>query len=101
MIRNLIRSCVQRRIGVLVVSLVVAAYGLHSYFATPIEAYPDVTNIQVNVITQLPGLAAEEIERQVTIPLERVLNGTPGMILIRSESCFGLSLVWLVFEDDA
>ncbi|MFT3838232.1 MAG: CusA/CzcA family heavy metal efflux RND transporter [Myxococcaceae bacterium] len=101
MLRALIGFCVHRRIGVLMVSLVVVAYGLLSYYRTPIEAYPDVTNIQVNVITQYPGLAAEEIERQVTIPLERVLNGTPGLILIRSESLFGLSLVWLVFQDDA
>jgi cobalt-zinc-cadmium resistance protein CzcA len=101
MLRSLIGLCVHRRVGVLMVSLVVGAYGLQAYMRTPIEAYPDVTNIQVNVITQYPGLAAEEIERQITIPLERVLNGTPGMILIRSESLFGLSLVWLVFEDNA
>src|SRR5438874_4434572 len=100
MIRSLISTCVHRWVGVLVVSLMVAAYGMVSYFRTPIEAYPDVTNVQVNIITQYPGLAAEEIERQVTIPLERALNGTPGMILIRSESLFGLSLVWLVFEDN-
>ncbi len=77
----------------------VAAYGGYAYLNTPIEAYPDVTNVQVNVIAQLPGLAPEEIERQVTIPLERVLNGTPGMMSMRSESLFGLSLVWLAFED--
>src|SRR5690606_3017803 len=56
---------------------------------------------QVNVIAKHPGLAPEEIERQVTIPLERALNGIPGMTLMRSESLFGLSLVFLVFEDDA
>ncbi|MCL2831216.1 MAG: CusA/CzcA family heavy metal efflux RND transporter, partial [Betaproteobacteria bacterium] len=67
---------------------------------TPIEAFPDVTNAQVQVITQMPGYAAEEIERQVTVPLERALNGTPGMTLLRSESLFGLSLVTLIFDDD-
>jgi cobalt-zinc-cadmium resistance protein CzcA len=77
----------------------IAAYGAVAYRDTAIEAFPDVTNIQVNVIAQMPGQAPEEIERQVTIPLERVLNGTPGMIQMRSESLFGLSLVWLTFDD--
>lgn len=83
----------------LAVVLGIAAYGAVAYRETAIEAFPDVTNIQVNVIAQMPGQAPEEIERQVTIPLERVLNGTPGMIQMRSESLFGLSLIWLTFED--
>ena len=86
--------------AVLFATLVVVAFGLRAYFDTPIEAYPDVTNTQVTVITQLPGNAPEEIERRVTIPLERELNGTPGMTLMRSESLFGLSLITLTFADD-
>src|SRR5262245_49794594 len=101
MLRELIRLCVQRRLAVLVTTILIAAYGLDSYLDTPIEAFPDVTNYQVNVIAQLPGLAPEEMERQVTIPLERELNGTPQMKLMRSESLFGLSLVFLIFSDDA
>jgi cobalt-zinc-cadmium resistance protein CzcA len=101
MLRALIRLCVERRIAVLVVTLLIAAYGVKSYLDTPIEAFPDVTNYQVNVIAQLPGLAPEEIERQITIPLERELNGLPEMTLMRSESLFGLSLIFLVFSDDA
>lgn len=101
MLRNLIHACVQRRLAVLLLMAVFAAFGLRAYLATPIEAFPDVTNAQVQVITQMPGYAAEEIERQVTVPLERTLNGTPGMTLIRSESLFGLSLVTLIFDDDA
>ena len=81
-------------------TLVVAAFGLRAYLDTPIEAYPDVTNTQVTVITQLPGNAPEEIERRITVPLERELNGTPGMTLMRSESLFGLSLITLTFSDD-
>jgi cobalt-zinc-cadmium resistance protein CzcA len=73
---------------------------VRAYLATPIEAYPDVTNAQVTVISLYPGYASEEIERQVTVPLERALNGTPGMTLLRSESLFGLSLVTLIFGDD-
>jgi cobalt-zinc-cadmium resistance protein CzcA len=97
----LIRLCVERRLLVLLVTLSVAAYGVRALLATPIEAYPDVTNVQVNVIAQMPGLAPEEIERQVSVPLERALNGTPGMILMRSESLFGLTLLFLTFDDDA
>src|SRR5262245_22297949 len=85
----------------MVLALGAALWGARAYQRTSIEAYPDVTNIQVNVIAQMPGQAPEEIERQVTVPLERVLNGTPGMLTMRSESLFGLSLIWLVFEDDA
>ena len=72
-----------------------------SYLHTAIEAYPDVTNVQVGVIAQAPGLAPEEVERQITQPLERELNGTPGLVSLRSESYFGLAMVNLVFNDDA
>jgi cobalt-zinc-cadmium resistance protein CzcA len=101
MLQSLIRFCVSRRVPVLVVTLAIAGYGVRAYMATPVEAYPDVTNLQVKVIAQLAGLAPEEIERQVTVPLERVLNGTPGMLLMRSESLFGLSIIGLTFEDGA
>lgn len=100
MLAYLIHVCVNRRFVAMAVTLAVAAYGVYAYLQTPIEAYPDVTNVQVNVITVMPGQAPEEIERQVTIPLERELNGTPGVTLLRSESLFGLSLIWLVFDDD-
>jgi cobalt-zinc-cadmium resistance protein CzcA len=100
MLRLLIETCVHRRTATLFATLVVAAFGLHAYYDTPIEAYPDVTNTQVTVITQLPGNAPEEIERRITVPLERELNGTPGMVLMRSESLFGLSLITLTFSDD-
>src|SRR3954462_11479822 len=101
MLRALIELCVRRRIGTLVAILVTGVYGVRAYLDTPIEAFPDVTNVQVQVIAQLPGLAPEEIERQVTVPLERSINGTPGMLNMRSESLFGLSLLALTFEDDA
>ena len=69
MLRALIKFCVERRLAVLVTTALIALYGIKSYLDTPIEAYPDVTNYQVNVIAQMPGLAPEEIERQLTIPL--------------------------------
>jgi heavy metal efflux system protein len=101
MLRQLIELCVRRRLPALVVTAGIAAYGVSAYLSLPVEAYPDVTNVQVIVIAQLPGQAPEEIERQVTVPIERVLNGTPGAILMRSESLFGLSRVLLTFDDDA
>ncbi len=101
MLRALIDLCVRRRFAALGAAAAIAAYGLFAYFHATIEAFPDVTNVQVTVITQMPGLAPEEVERQVTIPLERALNGTPGSIALRSQSLFGLSLVTLTFEDDA
>lgn len=101
MLKLIIETCVHRRVAAIVMTAIVAIFGIRAYLATPIEAFPDVTNAQVQVITQMPGYAAEEIERQVTVPLERTLNGTPGMTLLRSESLFGLSIVTLIFDDDA
>jgi len=101
MLKFLIEACVHRRIAAVFFTAVVAAFGIRAYLNTPIEAFPDVTNAQVTVITQMPGYAAPEIERLITVPVERVLNGTPGMTLIRSQSLFGLSLVTLTFRDGA
>ena len=101
MLRPILQFCISRRLPVLAVTLAIALYGITQYLATPIEAFPDVTNLQVTVIAQYPGLAPEEMERQVTVPLERVLNGTPQMLTMRSESLFGLTLVSLTFEDQA
>ena len=101
MLHALVRLCVERRFAALIITGLVAAYGVHAYLRTPIEAFPDVTNLQVSVIGQVPGLAPEEIERQLTVPLERVLNGVPGAISMRSESLFGLSLIFITFDDDA
>src|SRR5262252_907073 len=100
MLKQLIDLCVSRRFAVLAFTAGVAIYGFGAYNDTPIEAFPDVTNYQVNVITKAPGLASEEVEKQITLPLERALNGTPGMISMRSESLFGLSLIYQTFDDD-
>ena len=101
MLRSFVALMVHGRLAAVAMTLVVAAYGIFAYRATAIEAYPDVTNVQVSVITLAAGLAPEEVERQITLPLERSLNGTPGMISLRSESYFGLSLVTLRFDDDS
>src|SRR3981081_2450652 len=79
----------------------VAIYGIYSFTQLTIDAYPDRAHTSSQVITQAPGLAAEEVEQQITIPLERELNGTPGLFIMRSKSTFGLSLITLVFRDGA
>ena len=99
MLRTLIETCVHRRLAVITITVIISIFGIHAFMETPIEAYPDVTNTQVTVISLMPGYAPEEVERQVTVPLERVLNGTPDMIQMRSQSLFGLSLITVTFED--
>src|SRR6476659_1670311 len=101
MLDKLIETCVHRRVATIFAVFLFAAFGVRAYLNTPIEAFPDVTNAQVTVITQMPGYAPEEIERTITVPLERNLNGTPRTIQLRSESLFGLSLITLTFDDDA
>ncbi|MEG0447430.1 MAG: CusA/CzcA family heavy metal efflux RND transporter [Comamonas sp.] len=101
MLRSFISFVVHRRLLAVCATLAIAVYGVYSYLQTAIEAYPDVTNVQVGVIAQAPGLAPEEVERQITQPLERELNGTPGLVSLRSESYFGLAMVNLVFNDEA
>lgn len=100
MLRIIIDASVRHRVIALLITACITAFGLHAFMRTSIEAFPDVTNLQVNVIAQAPGLAPEEMELQVTVPLERALNGIPGAQLMRSESLFGLSLIWVVFEDN-
>jgi len=76
-------------------------WGIISFHTLPVEAYPDVANNYVDIITQWPGWAAEEIEQQVTIPIETVMNGLPHLEHLRSTSLFGLSSVMLIFDDDS
>src|SRR5271170_7034740 len=75
--------------------------GINAFRELPVEAYPDVTNVSVQIITLFPGHAAEEVERLVTIPLENVMNGIPKRVSMRSISLFGLSQITIVLEDDA
>jgi len=101
MIERLLQFCVDHRRTFCVLAVVLAIVGYYSWTQLAIEAYPELAPVTVQVTTQLPGLAAEEIEQQVTIPLERGLGSTPGLVSMRSSSTFGLSLITLVFEDGA
>src|SRR5712691_2448142 len=89
----------RKRLVVAMVCLFAGIYGYYSWTQLAVEAYPDIADVTAQVVTQAPGLAAEEIEQQVTIPLERELNGTPGLLVMRSKSTFGLSLITLIFRD--
>lgn len=99
MINQFVSSALHRRILVLVVFLLLGTFGYLSWQELAIEAYPDIADTTAQVVTQYPGHAAEEVEEQVTIPIERELNGTPGLYVMRSRSTFGLSLITLVFQD--
>jgi cobalt-zinc-cadmium resistance protein CzcA len=100
MLDRLIDLAVHRRLATLLFTMGLLGYGVFAYFNLPIEAYPDVTNLQVNIITLFPGQAAEEVERQVTIPLERGLSALPKAIDLRSVSVFGLSYIIVTFDDE-
>ena len=100
MIRRLVDFALQNRFLVLAAAILLFAWGVVSFHRLPVEAYPDVANNYVDVIAQWPGISAEQIEQQVTIPLETVMNGIPGVAHVRSWSIFGLSTVEMVFGED-
>jgi cobalt-zinc-cadmium resistance protein CzcA len=99
MMEKLFKIFIHNRWLILTCFLVVAAIGVYSWFQLPIDAYPDIADVTVQVSTQVPGLAAEEMEQQITIPLERELNGIPGLQTMRSRNAFGISAIILVFKD--
>ena len=96
---KLIEFTLRRRWLVAVAFLVISAFGIYSWTRLSVDAYPDIADVTVQVVTQVPGLAAEEIEQQITIPLERALNGIPSLNMMRSRNAFGLSVIILVFDD--
>ncbi|HEX4166985.1 MAG TPA: CusA/CzcA family heavy metal efflux RND transporter [Bryobacteraceae bacterium] len=101
MIRALVDFALKARLLILAVTLMLLVWGGIAFHNLPIEAYPDVANNYVQVITQWPGRAAEEVEQQVTIPVEIQLNGIPHLQALRSFSLFGLSSITMIFDDDS
>ncbi|HUK47104.1 MAG TPA: CusA/CzcA family heavy metal efflux RND transporter [Terriglobales bacterium] len=99
MIRRLVDFALNNRLMVLALALIVFAGGVVAFHDLPIEAYPDVADNYVDIITQWPGISAEQIEQQVTIPIEIAMNGIPQVVHLRSFSLFGLSDVKLIFDD--
>jgi cobalt-zinc-cadmium resistance protein CzcA len=101
MIRGLVDFALNNRFLTLFAALLLLIWGAISFHNLPVEAYPDVANNYVQIITQWPGRAAEEVEQQVTIPLEIVMNGIPHLEHLRSTSLFGLSSITLIFDDES
>lgn len=96
---QLINTAITKRWIMVALFSLMAIFGYYSWKQLSIEAYPDIADVTSQVVTQVPGLAAEEMEQQITIPIERALNGLPGMHVMRSKSTFGLSIITIVFND--
>jgi cobalt-zinc-cadmium resistance protein CzcA len=99
MIGKLVDFALNNRFLVLAVAVLLFGWGLISFKQLPIEAYPDVADNYVEIVTQWPGISAEQMEQQVTIPLEIVMNGIPHVTYLRSFSLFGLSDIKIIFDD--
>src|SRR5215472_5941706 len=97
MIAKLLRFALHQRFVMIVLSLGLIGLGIWAFQQLKVEAYPDISDTQAVVITLYPGRAAEEVEQQITVPIERALNGVPSVIARRSRTIFGLSVVELTF----
>ncbi|MDR1170847.1 MAG: CusA/CzcA family heavy metal efflux RND transporter [Bacteroidales bacterium] len=95
---RLILTLIRRRWLMAAIFAIVSAFGIYAWTQLSIDAYPDIADVSVGVATQVPGLAVAEIEQQITVPLERELNGIPGLKVMRSKNFFGISKITLVFE---
>src|SRR5581483_5322148 len=101
MIQRVVDFALRNRILVVAMTIVLLLWGAYSFHTLPVEAYPEVADTYVNVITQWPGRAAEEVEQQVTIPIETQMNGVAHLTHLRSVTEFGLSSVTLIFDETA
>jgi cobalt-zinc-cadmium resistance protein CzcA len=101
MLEKLLRFSLSKRIVPFVLAFVLAGWGFYAYSNLTIEAFPDPTDTQVQIITLFPGQPTEEVERRVSLPLERAMNGTPGLTNLRSMSLFGLSFLTMTFDDNS
>lgn len=99
MIRALVDFALNNRFVIITVGILLTIWGAVSFHNLPVEAYPDIADNYVTVITMWPGRAAEEVEQQITIPVETGMNGIAHLTTLRSESIFGLSYVSLIFDD--
>src|SRR5260370_18874076 len=100
MIRKLVDCSLENRFFILAAAVLLLVWGAISFHQLPVEAYPDVANNYVDIITQWPGISAEQIEQQVSIPLEVAMTGIPHVVHLRSFSLFGLSDLKLIFDDE-
>src|SRR4051794_11661754 len=100
MLNSLVESALKHRVVVVVIAAIALGFGLDATRKLSVDAFPDVTNIQVQVATEVPGRSPDEVERMVTVPVEIGMTGLPGMTEMRSQNEPGLSIVTLVFSDD-
>jgi len=101
MITKIIAFSLQQRLLIIGAAVLLAIGGILSFERLPVQAFPDVQNVFVQVVTQYPGQAPEEVEKLISLPIEKEMNGLPHLINLRSVSIFGLSVVTLTFDDDA
>ncbi len=101
MIRRIVDFALDQKLLVLAFTLLLIAAGAFAFHHLPVDAYPDVADNYVEVITQWPGISAEQVEQQVTVPLETALNGIPHIVHLRSFSLFGLSDIKMIFDDES
>ncbi|MBX9770387.1 MAG: efflux RND transporter permease subunit, partial [Candidatus Obscuribacterales bacterium] len=99
MIDALISFSIKQRLLILMIVLALVGAGVYNLQSLPIDAVPDITNVQVQVLTSAPSLAPLEVERQITFPIEIAMSGLPSVVQVRSSSKFGLSAVTVVFDD--
>ncbi|AQQ71849.1 Cation efflux system protein CzcA [Limihaloglobus sulfuriphilus] len=98
--KRLLNTALHYRLLVVLALIMVTAVGVHQYNSLPVDAFPDISPVMVPVFTEADGMAPEEVERLITFPVESVMNGLPGVTQIKSTSAFGMSVVYVYFEDD-
>ena len=99
MLESLVRGALKQRLVVCVIAVILLFFGLHAATKLSVDAFPDVTNVQVQIATEAPGRSPEEVERFATVPIEVAMTGLPGLVELRSLNKPGLSLITLVFTD--
>src|SRR4030095_1365031 len=99
MMKSLVEAAIKQRLVVCVIAVVLFFFGLNAATKLSVDAFPDVTNVQVQIATEATGRSPEEVERFVTVPIEMAMTGLPGLEEMRSLNKAGLSLITLVFTD--
>ncbi len=99
MINRIIKLAVQSRIVMFIMVVAVTVYGIVLYFETPRDAFPDISPVMVPVFAEAPGLAPEEVERLISIPIETTMSGLPDVTLVKSTSAFGMAVIYVYFAD--
>src|SRR4030042_3239490 len=100
MLHQFVEFILRQRVFIIIITVLITGFGIYAWQNIDIDAFPDVTNVQLMILTEASGLAAEDVERQVTYPIEWQMSGLPYVRQVRSLSKAGLSQVVIIFEDD-